>query len=63
MAFCNPTINRFLTTNVSHKREHCYKPDFKKVEWDKYRQVLDDLLPNPDDMTIATTLDINLLVR
>jgi hypothetical protein len=45
------------------KREHRKKTDLKKADWELYKQVLDDLLPNPDDATITSTNDINLLVR
>ena len=37
------------------------KPNFKKGNWDNFRNTLDDLLPNPDQVNVVKIEDIETL--
>jgi hypothetical protein len=57
------TVTVKIPLKGPYKRVHRSKPDFKKADWELYKQLLDDLLPNPDDVTITSATSITLLVR
>jgi hypothetical protein len=50
-----PTVMVKFPLKGPSKREHHSKPDFKKVDWEQYQQVLDDLLPNPTSSQYSTS--------
>ena len=46
---------------AQYKRKVSNQPDFKKANWEKFKEILDENLPNPSEVHVKSTDDMDTL--